>query len=247
MSLRKLHLLILLVTIVGFLRPWLSAPTLHTSTTVSRAPDLVFVPDTGFSTRQPVIESDEESLYFPVQFRNPKDLGSGKLLVASRGLADPNFAGTVVLLVHYDDDGVVGLILNRRTDFPLSRALDLQAAKDRSDRLYVGGPVGTSSVFALLQSAAKPDGAEHVVGPVYLISSKTLFEQTLSKQPDPGAFHVYLGYAGWNPEQLRKEVALGAWFIFPGDVTAVFDSRPESLWPRMIHKTELELAQAIVD
>jgi len=183
----------------------------------------------------------------PVQFRNPKDLHAGELLVASRDLADPNFAGTVVLLVHYGDDGVVGLILNRRTELPLSRALDLKAAKGRSDHIYLGGPVGTSSVFALVESTAKAEGAEHVAGAVYLISSKTLFEQTLSKQPDPDVFHVYLGYAGWNPEQLRKEVALGAWFIFPGDATTIFDPHPDSLWPRMIHKTELELAKATLD
>jgi len=191
--------------------------------------------------RQPA-SSPSRPTVLPIQFKNPKDLATGKLLVASRGLGDPNFAGTVILLVHYDADGVVGLVLNRRTDFPLSRALDLKAAKDRSDRIYFGGPVGTRSVFALLESTAKAEGAEHVVGAVYLISSKTLFEQTISKQPDPALFHVYLGYAGWNPEQLRKEVELGAWFIFPGDAAVVFDSHPDSLWPRMIHKTELELA-----
>jgi len=197
-----------------------------------------------WAARQPLNNPGLQHI-LPIQFRNPKDLATGKLLVASRGLADPNFAGTVVLLIHCGEDGVVGLILNRRTDLPLSRALDLKAAKGRSDHIYLGGPVGTSSVFALVESSAKTEGAEHVAGAVYLISSKTLFEQTLSKQPDPGVFHVYLGYAGWNPEQLRKEVELGAWFIFPGEAAAVFDSHPDSLWPRMIHKTELELAMAI--
>jgi putative AlgH/UPF0301 family transcriptional regulator len=183
------------------------------------------------------------AVFLPVQSKNAKDLGAGKLLVASRDLADPNFAKTVVLLVHYDAEGVVGLILNRRTDVPLSRVLEgLKAAKDRSDPVYLGGPVETPAVFALLQSPAKLEGAEHIFGSVYLISTKTLFEQTVSKQPDPGAFHVYLGYAGWNTSQLRKEVELGAWFIFQGDAKTVFDSQPDSLWPRMIEKTELQLA-----
>jgi len=60
-----------------------------------------------------------------------KNLGIGKLLVASRGLGDPNFAGTAILLIRYDENGVVGLVLNRRTDVPLSRVLDLKAAKER--------------------------------------------------------------------------------------------------------------------
>jgi putative AlgH/UPF0301 family transcriptional regulator len=177
-----------------------------------------------------------------VQSKKAKDLGAGKLLVASRNLGDPNFVKTVVLLVHYDAEGVVGLILNRRSHVPLSRVLELKAAKDRSDPVYLGGPVETPTVFALLRSAAKPEGAEHVIGAVYMISTKTQFEQTISTRPDASVFHVYLGYAGWNIEQLRKEVEVGAWFIFPGDTETVFDLDPDSLWRQMIQKTEMKVA-----
>ena len=183
------------------------------------------------------------AVFLPVQSKKAKDLGAGKLLVASRDLADPNFAETVVLLVHYDAQGVVGLILNRRTDVPLSRALEgLKAAKDRSDPVYLGGPVETPAVSALLQSPAKLEGGEHIFGGIYLISTKTLFEQTISARPGPGVFHVYLGYAGWTNDQLRKEVELGAWFIFQADAGTVFSSDPDSLWSKMIQKTELKLA-----
>jgi len=183
--------------------------------------------------------------FLTVQSKNAKDLGPGKLLVASRDLGDPNFAEAVVLLVHYDEEGVFGLILNRRTDVPLSRVLkEPKAAKDRSDKVYFGGPVETPGVFALLQSSAKVEGAQHIFGAVYLISTKTLFEQTISARPDPSTFHVYLGYAGWNPDQLQQEVALGAWFIFRGDAGTVFNSDPDSLWSRMIRKTELNLAES---
>ncbi len=183
------------------------------------------------------------ALFLPIQFKNPKDLGVGKLLVASRGLGDPNFAGTVILLVHYDEKGVLGLILNRRTDVPLSQVLDLKAAKDRSDPVYLGGPVEPSAVFALFQSSAKMEKAENIFGGVYLISDKGLFEQTISARPDPDVFHVYLGYAGWTQDQLRTEVQLGAWFVFPADAAAVFNSDPDSLWLQMIQKTELQLAK----
>jgi putative transcriptional regulator len=185
------------------------------------------------------------TVFLPVQSKNAKDLGAGKLLVASRDLGDPNFAETVVLLVHYDAEGVVGLILNRRTHVPLSRVLDgLKAAKDRSDPVYLGGPVETPAVFALFQSPAKLKGAEHIFGEVYLISTKSLFEQTISARPDPGVFHVYLGYAGWSNDQLRKEVELGSWFIFPADARTVFNLDPDSLWSQMIRRTELKLARS---
>ncbi|HTZ97169.1 MAG TPA: YqgE/AlgH family protein [Terriglobales bacterium] len=182
-------------------------------------------------------------VFLPVQSKNPKDLAAGKLLVASRELGDPDFAQTVVLLVHDDAKGAVGLILNRRTDVPLSRVLEqLKVAKDRSDPVYLGGPVETPVAFALLRSTAKVEGAQQICDGVYFISSKTVFEKTISDGPNPGAFHVFLGYAGWDNTQLRKEVELGAWFIFPADTQTVFDSDPDSLWRQMIHKTELKLA-----
>ena len=185
------------------------------------------------------------AVFLPVQSRNPGDLGPGKLLVASRGLEDPNFAETVILLVHYDTDGVVGLMLNRRTDLPISRVFaQLQAAKDLSDPVYLGGPVDTPTVFALLQSTDKLEGAEHVFGGVYWISTRTALEKAISSHPHPGVFHVYLGYAGWTTEQLRNEVLLGGWFIFQADKQAIFHTNPDYLWRQMIKKTELQMAGA---
>jgi putative transcriptional regulator len=187
----------------------------------------------------------ERAGFVPVQSKDAKDLGAGKLLVASRGLADPNFAKTVILLVHCDDQGVVGLILNRRTDVALSRVLEgLRGAKDRSDPAYLGGPVEVSSVFALHRSATKIEGAKNIFSGVYLISTKTLLEHTLAARPDPNVFHVYLGYTGWTKDQLRMEVELGAWFIFPGETSVVFSSDPGSLWAQMIGKTELKYAES---
>ncbi len=182
--------------------------------------------------------------FLPVQSKNAESLGTGKLLVASRNLGDPNFAKTVILLVRYDAKGVLGLVINRRTDVPLSRVLEsLKAAKDLSDPVYLGGPVEMPAVFALFQSPAKLEGAEHVFDGVYLISAKTLFEQTISSRPKPDVFHVYLGYAGWTQDQLRKEVELGAWFVFPAATGTVFNADPDSLWREMIRKTEMEMAR----
>ncbi|MFZ0420722.1 MAG: YqgE/AlgH family protein [Candidatus Sulfotelmatobacter sp.] len=183
--------------------------------------------------------------FFPVQSKSAKNLSVGKLLVASRNLGDPNFAKTVILLVRYDAQGALGLILNRRTDVPLSRALErLKAAKDRSDPVYIGGPMEMPAVFALFQSPAKLEGAESIFDGVYLITAKPLFEQTISARPDKRVFHVYLGYAGWTQDQLRQEVGLGAWFVFPAAASEVFNSEPDSLWDEMIRKTELQMARS---
>lgn len=221
MSVGKLRFLIMLAAMAGFF-----------------SMECLDVPANKFE------RASREGVFLPLQSKETKNLGVGKLLVASRGVSDPIFAEKVILVVHYDQKGVLGLMLNRRTEVPLSKVLEsVKAAKGLSDPVYLGGPVEMPTAFALLHSQAQPEGAEHIFGKVYLISTKELFEQTLSKRLESSVFHVYLGYAGWTPEQLRKEVELGVWFIFPADSKLVFDSDPDSLWPRMIQKTELKLAE----
>lgn len=203
----------------------------------------VAIPQSGTrATKSPGIEVPP-AVFLRVQSRNPNDLGPGKLLVASRELSDPSFAETVILLVHCDADGVIGLMLNRRTDLPISRVLaQIKTAKNRSDPVYLGGPVETPSVFALLRSTDKLDDAERVFGDIYWISKKTTLEKAMSSRAAPSVFHIYLGYAGWTTEQLRNEVRLGAWFVFPADNKAIFNANPNSLWHEMIKKTELKMA-----
>jgi putative transcriptional regulator len=177
------------------------------------------------------------------QSKNPESLRNATLLVASRDLDDPNFAQTVILLVHYDDDGVLGLIVNSRTDVPISRAFEgIKAAKSRTDAVYLGGPVGPSTVFALRQSKDEIEGAERIFGDVHFISNKAALEKNFAARPGPADFHVYLGYAGWTNAQLRTEVELGAWYIFRADAAAIFDADPDSLWSRMIRRSEQKLA-----
>jgi putative AlgH/UPF0301 family transcriptional regulator len=98
-------------------------------------------------------------------------------------------------------------------------------------------------LVALFQSSVRINKAENIFGSVYLISDKLNMDQVVMARPDPGVFHVYVGYAGWTPDQLRAEVQLGAWFIFPADTDSVFNFDPNSLWPQMIQKTELKLAK----
>jgi len=178
-------------------------------------------------------------------FCQTDDLAVGKLLVASRDLGDPNFAKTVILLVHFKEgQGAVGLVVNKRTDVPISRVFhDLKEASGRNDPVYIGGPVELNSVLALLKSASKPEGAEKVFGDVYLISNKDLLTRTLGSSAEAAVFHTYIGYAGWGAGQLEHEVELGAWHIMAADVGTVFQSDPDSVWPRLIRRTETQIAK----
>jgi putative transcriptional regulator len=172
------------------------------------------------------------------------DLGIGKLLVAKRDAPDSNFAETVVLVVRYTHGGTVGLMLNRRTTVPVSRALEpLKGASGRSDPVFAGGPVELPNVLALLRADAMPEGAEHVTGKVYLVPTGALLEKTLAKRPDSADFRVYLGYCGWSPGQLENETSHGFWQVLNGSADIVFDSEPETLWSRLIERAEQRIAR----
>jgi len=172
-------------------------------------------------------------------------LAPGRFLVASRDLGDPNFAQAVILIVQYGDEhGAMGLIVNRRTDVPISRVLnDLKEAQSRTDPIYVGGPVELNSVLALVRSTSRLDGAKRVFGDVYMLSSKELLQKILASRTDADTFHAFLGYAGWEPGQLENEVESGAWHVVPAEAAEVFHSDPDSVWPRLIRRTETQIAK----
>jgi putative transcriptional regulator len=177
-------------------------------------------------------------------FSQTDDLAVGRFLVASRDLGDPNFAKTVILLVHYKpDQGAVGLVVNRATDVPISRVFqDLKEAKSRTDPVYVGGPVELNTVMALFKTASKPENSTRVFNDVYLISNKDLLKATLASGAESSVFHTYVGYAGWGAGQLEHEMELGAWHVMPADAATVFHSDPDSVWPRLIRRTETQVA-----
>jgi len=172
-----------------------------------------------------------------------KELAAGKLLVAVRGLPDPNFAETVILLADHSGEGSMGLVLNRRTDVPLSRVFsDLKRGQASSSALYSGGPVATDGVVALERSqAATPDGRQ-ILADVRMVASREALEALVASGAGPDRFRVYVGYAGWGPGQLERETLHGSWHVFHAETAVVFDPDPDTLWQRQIRHTEGRMA-----
>jgi putative transcriptional regulator len=172
-----------------------------------------------------------------------KALAAGKLLVASRDLLDPNFAQRVVLLIDYSQEGAAGLVVNVRTEVPLSRAFEhLALGTNASQPMYSGGPVSPASAVALLRSPSPVAGARTVANDVHVVSTRELLERTLTTPGDPNRFRVYLGRAGWGAGQLERETQRGAWHVLAADADLVFAPEPASLWRRLIQRTELQTA-----
>ncbi len=185
------------------------------------------------------------AVILPAQSKRTEDLAVGKLLITPRDSPDPSFAESVILLVQYDRQSAVGLMINRRTTIPLSRALhNLKGAGQRSDPAYIGGPVETGTAMALFRSNTKPDSGARVLERIYLIPSQPALESALSGGKIADDLRVYVCYCGWGPAQLDNETRLGAWYILDGNAALVFDSNPDTMWSRLISRTESRIALA---
>jgi putative transcriptional regulator len=167
------------------------------------------------------------------------DLVQGKILIADRKLADPNFFHTVVYLITYDEQGAVGLILNRETEAPVSKILSgVKEAANRKDSVFSGGPVEPASLLALYRTKNGRKGARLVSRDVYAVLDETVLKEALAAGADDTGLRFYTGYAGWGPGQLDTELAAGAWYVVDGDARTVFDQNPATLWDRLIRRKD---------
>jgi putative transcriptional regulator len=170
-------------------------------------------------------------------------LAPGRVLIADKDIYDPNFEGTVIILLSYDeDDGAGGVILNRPSETTVAQALkSLPEARNNHDTAYQGGPVQTKRVLALLRTSSKLEDADEIVPGVYSVGTTKLLRKALE---DKMELRVFAGYAGWGPGQLEAEVDAGAWHIERGQATIIFDDDPQSLWQRMTRKLNRQIARA---
>ena len=173
-----------------------------------------------------------------------EDLAAGKFLVAHRKLADASFSESVVLLVHYDGKGAMGIIVNRKSKLTVAKIFeDVQEAAGQSEPIFYGGPVEIRNVLALVRADAKPRNATPVFQDIYLVTRKTELDKSIARQPDPKLFRAFMGYSGWGAGQLEAELARGSWYIFPASAKTVFDSAPNAVWEKLIRLTEQQVAR----
>jgi len=162
-----------------------------------------------------------------------QEIANGSLLVASPELADPNFSHSVVLVLRRDDNGAIGVVINRVTSlapskiFPeLSPTLGSYAGK-----LYRGGPLAPSRLLFLVRglAAATVNGPE-IVDKVFLAADPDSLPEILRLSQGPDEFRMFAGHAEWTAGQLESEVKHGAWRVVPATAEVVFSDKPTKLW-----------------
>jgi putative transcriptional regulator len=152
----------------------------------------------------------------------------GRLLVALPALDDPNFERSVVLILEHDEDGALGLVLNRPTTTPIDEVLEGWSALAAAPaNLFGGGPVEPRAVVGL--AVARPDAGSGItiVGRIRTIDPTG--DPSLLTGEVEGA-RIFAGYAGWGPGQLEDELAQGAWLVVDAEPNDVVSASPDALW-----------------
>ncbi|MGA3066517.1 MAG: YqgE/AlgH family protein [Tepidisphaeraceae bacterium] len=154
----------------------------------------------------------------------------GKLLIASPRLADPNFARTVVLMVQHNDQGALGLVLNRPLQITVREACQ-QSLTDPCGVeafLHQGGPC--QGPLMVLHGCELSKDSDVLPG-VYFTTERGKIESLLRQPTDQARYFV--GYSGWGAGQLEAEMEIESWLIVPADSNLVFEGK-SNLWSKLM-------------
>lgn len=162
----------------------------------------------------------------------------GKLLIAAPVLTDPNFHKTVVLLIQHNEQGALGLVLNRPTTTTICDAWEqLSEAPCLSQEvLHMGGPC--EGVLMVVHTQG--DVSQIEVGPqLHFTTEKEDVQWLLETGSAPTKFFV--GYAGWSASQLDAELETGVWLVAPAHSEHVFGDSAR-LWTVLLRRVDPTLS-----
>lgn len=161
---------------------------------------------------------------------------AGLLLVAAPWLGDPNFAQTVVFILHHDEEGAVGVVLNRPSLEPVSAHLPEWSGRlEDPPMVFLGGPVQPAVAIGVVR-AQRPDEPTALDG----VGLVDLASDPAANQAGP--IRVFSGYAGWGTGQLESELAEEAWELVPAEIGDIFTEAPETLWTQVLRRQGGRLA-----
>lgn len=161
---------------------------------------------------------------------------SGQLLLSMPGIGDRRFDRVVIALSLHDEDGALGVIVNRRhrdvTLRDLMEQLDVEPGGTPLDApVYVGGPVEPGRGFVLHSLDYGGQGTIQV-GDRWALTSTIDVLRAIAAGSGPERWLVALGYSGWAGGQLENELLHHGWQVAPGDPDLLFDAPADQRWPR---------------
>lgn len=160
----------------------------------------------------------------------------GQLLLAMPGIGDPRFERAVILVCQHSAEGAMGLIINRPFQrlsvAELLQQLEVEApAELEQSPVYAGGPVEPSRGFVIHSADYQQPSTLQVTESIHLTATLDILRD-MAVHRGPAKAIVALGYAGWAPGQLDKELTRHGWLSAPADSAIIFDEADDRKWSR---------------
>jgi len=160
---------------------------------------------------------------------------TNQFLLAMPSLNDSNFSRSVTLICEHNDEGALGIVINRPTNLSVTeifQQLDLEGKSiDCSDLVHFGGPVQSERGLVLHESLGSWEYTLPITDTLGLTTSKDILD-ALSKGDGPDSYIFALGYAGWTSGQLEAEIHENSWLIVPASREIMFDTPVEERWTK---------------
>lgn len=165
---------------------------------------------------------------------NPDGSLTNQLLIAMPGMADPNFSTTVTLVCEHNDDGALGIVINRPTTLKLGGLFEQLSVEDADtdaadDPVMAGGPVGIERGFVLHGPEHRYESTLEVSDKICLTLSRDIID-AMATGTGPERTLVALGYAGWGAGQLEEEMLANSWLHVPATPEIVFETPFAERW-----------------
>ena len=164
----------------------------------------------------------------------------GKFLIAMPGIGDARFHRSVILICAHSEDGAMGLIVNRTTDSlslaDLLQQLEIETGEDGGRQpIRIGGPVESQRGFVLHSTDYGDDGALAIEGGFGLTGTVDILRD-IAAGKGPARHLIALGYTGWAPGQLEKEIQDNGWLSCDAEAAIVWGEDDDAKWPQALAK-----------
>ena len=172
---------------------------------------------------------------------------ANQLLIALPALADPNFSRSVTLICQHDDDGAMGVVVNRASEYTMDEVLEQMGipcddATLRAQIVLAGGPVHPERGFVLHDGTRAWDSSLAIADGLYVTTSRDILE-AMACGAGPEHAMVALGCAGWGAGQLEHELVENSWLTVPADADLLFVLPLEARWQAAAARIGVDMAR----
>lgn len=173
---------------------------------------------------------------------------ANQFLIAMPSLDESYFGRTIIYLCEHDDDGAMGLVINKPTELSIAKVLaELNLVDEDDDKLsdknvMSGGPVQTDRGFILHNDDKLWSSSLKLDDKITVTTSKDILAK-LNTEQGPQKFIMTLGYAGWSPGQLEQELADNTWLTLEADPELLFNTPVDKCWDKALEKLGVSIDQ----